>query len=70
MISDKIYIPEKWMALLSYNLGEPIPGATEYIRKEALLEWLESIVYQNNEHILAVAFNTAIEQVIDKLNSL
>lgn len=48
----------------------PQEGHSEYIRKDALLDWLESMFYQHNEHILAAGFNTAIEQVYDKLNSM
>ena len=43
---------------------------TEYIRKNAILEWLESMVYQHNEDRFDDGFNTAIGQVIDKINSL
>ena len=42
----------------------------EYIRKDALLEWLENMVYQHNEDRFDDGFNTAIGQVIDKLQLL
>lgn len=47
--------------------GEKFP---EYIRKDALLEWLESKVYEHNEDRFDDGFNAALGQVIDKLNSL
>lgn len=42
----------------------------EYIRKDALLEWLESKVYEHNEDRFDDGFNAALGQVIDKLNSM
>lgn len=41
-----------------------------YIRKDALLEWLESKVYEHNEDRFDDGFNAALGQVIDKLNSM
>ncbi len=43
-------------------------GGIEYIRKDFLLEWLESKVYEHNEDRFDDGFNTAIGQVIDKIN--
>ncbi len=45
-------------------------GGVEYIRKEALLEWLESKVYEHNEDRFDDGFNAALGQVIDKLNEM
>ena len=73
---DKIYIAAQTFPNEIDWDGSPISTKkvedtdVQYIRKDALLKWLESMVYQHNEHILAAGFNTAIEQVIDKLNSL
>ena len=57
---DKVYCP--------YMDGEKMIDV-EYIRKDALLEWLESKVYQHNEDKFDDGFNTALGQVIDKLNN-
>ena len=42
----------------------------EYIRKNALLEWLNGKVYEHNEDRFDDGFNAAMGQIIDKLNSL
>lgn len=42
----------------------------EYIRKDLLLEWLEAKVYEHNEDKFDDGFNTALGQVIDKINTL
>lgn len=42
----------------------------EFIRKDFLLEWLEAKVYEHNEDKFDDGFNTALGQVIDKINSL
>lgn len=42
----------------------------EYIRKDALLEWLESKVYKHNEDRFDDGFNAALGQVIDKINAI
>lgn len=42
----------------------------EYIRKDALLEWLNGKVYEHNEDRFDDGFNAALGQVIDKINSL
>ena len=41
-----------------------------YISKDALLEWLESKVYEHNEDRFDDGFNAALGQVIDKLNEI
>ena len=46
------------------------PDAEEYIRKDALMEWLESKVYEHNEDRFDDGFNAALGQVIDKLNEM
>lgn len=72
MIPDKIYA--KIIAGTLYASREPndVFGEDypEYLRKDALLEWLESKVYEHNEDRFDDGFNTALGQVIDKLNSL
>ena len=43
----------------------------EYICKDALIEWLESKVYEHNdEDRFDDGFNAALGRVIDKLNSM
>lgn len=42
----------------------------EYICKDTFLEWLEAKVYEHNEDKFDDGFNTALGQVIDKINSL
>lgn len=42
----------------------------EYIRKNALLGWLNEKVYEHNEDRFDDGFNAALGQVIDKINSL
>ena len=55
---------------------EMIPGGElpnvgiQYIRKDTLLEWLESKVYEHNEDRFDDGFNAALGQVIDKINTL
>lgn len=72
MKADKIYIPSEIMDVPK-NIFEtkPSKGATEYVRKEALIEWLEKA----NEQALIEQgeYNTGTtiwEEVIDKLNSM
>lgn len=42
----------------------------EYIRKDLLMEWLEAKVYEHNEDKFDDGFNTALGQVIDKIESI
>lgn len=68
---DKIYIDiidmdSGYMMAPSFENN----GGAEYIRKDALLEWLESKVYEHNEDRFDDGFNAALGQVIDKINSL
>lgn len=46
---------------------EPYAENTEYIRKDALMEWLNTRV---NDYGHTTPFRLAIQSVIDKLNSL
>ena len=64
---DKIYIHEVSATELALPVKE---YHIEYIRKDLLLEWLEAKVYEHNEDKFDDGFNTAIGQVIDKINSL
>lgn len=68
MIPDKIYIQKEDGKTITLN--KVYDTDIEYIRKDALLEWLESKVYQHNEDKFDDGFNTALGQVIDKINSL
>ena len=72
---DKIWLEEDYPNNGVLPGGVNIGGRTsnndiEYIRKEALLEWLESKVYEHNEDRFDDGFNTALGQMIDKINSL
>ena len=66
---DKIYLnsihPEPY-----WFKGKQVSSDIEYIRKDALLEWLESKVYEHNEDRFDDGFNAALGQVIDKLNEM
>lgn len=70
---DKIYI---WPMLNSSDgyvgiaWAEAHGGMEEYIRKDALLEWLNEKLYEHNEDRFDDGFNTALGQVIDKIESL
>lgn len=76
MIPDKIYFPAD--GLPSYIDWDGSPIRTKqvedsdvcYIRKDALMEWLEGKVYEHNEDRFDDGFNAALGQVIDKINSL
>lgn len=68
---DKIYIPNCIDTVSKAILTTTAkPDDVEYIRKNALLEWLESKVYEHNEDKFDDGFNTALGQVIDKINTL
>ena len=62
---DKIYIPGEWLCIPKNHFEtEDSPGATEYIRKDALLEWAKFKRFEvpgNGE---------AYQELIDKINSL
>ena len=66
---DKIYIDPN--VQIGWFRGErPSKLFREYIRKDLLLEWLKAKVYEHNEDKFDDGFNTALGQVIDKINSL
>ena len=64
MIPDKIYVPAKWMHVPG-NLfdTDPTTGATEYIRKDAILEWLE-------EELRNGGPTTLVQHVINRIKTL
>lgn len=66
---DKIYIPQHNIeAGTIQELSELIiEGSVEYIRKNALLEWLNA---KANDYGHTTPFRIAIQCTIDKLNSL
>lgn len=79
---DKIYLPiveEEGKRLLS-TIWWPednrpsnekfVVDAIPYIRKDALLEWLNGMVYEYNIDRFDDGFNAALGQVIDKINSM
>lgn len=76
MIPDKIYFPADGLPRYIDWDGSPIRTKKVedsdicYIRKDLLLEWLEAKVYEHNEDKFDDGFNTALGQVIDKINSL
>lgn len=66
---DKIYVCATHPAPFWFS-DKQIPNMIEYIRKDALLEWLESKVYEHNEDRFDDGFNAALGQVIDKINEM
>lgn len=79
---DKIFVPVVylgpedgdcpspiWWEKYKSHEHEEVIGSITYIRKDAMLEWLESGVYEHNEDRFDDGFNTALGQVIDKLNT-
>lgn len=62
---DKIVMPEA-TSQLRFTMTESV----EYIRKDALLGWLNGKVYEHNEDRFDDGFNAALGQVIDKIISL
>ena len=68
---DKLYVSQLIYETWQYQTPDPDDETqVEYIRKNALLEWLESKVYEHNEDRFDDGFNNALGQVIDKLNSM
>ena len=74
---DKIYIPIRFKdigRLAPTWWQEPIEGYTniEYIRKDALLEWLEERISDGDDEGLMTnqIANLAYKDVINKINSL
>lgn len=69
MIPDKIYTDNR-SVYSELPIFSQADANVEYVRKNALLEWLYGKVYEHNEDHFDDGFNTAMGQVIDKLNSL
>ena len=70
---NKIYIPGKWLCVPKNHFEtEDSPGATEYIRKEVILEWLNEKHKDLDPPCSERGFGRleAIEALIDKINSL
>ena len=70
---DKIYIPGKWLHIPSNHFEtEDSPGATEYIRKDALVVWLNERINDGDEEGLMInqIANLIYKEVIDKINAL
>ena len=65
---DTIYVSRPVYNQCGLIISEDKP--VKYIRKDALLEWLEGKVYEHNEDKFDDGFNTALGQVIDKINTL
>lgn len=75
MIPNKIYVEVRHPFGNEFTemLGFESRGNSddiEYIRKDLLLKWLEAKVYEHNEDKFDDGFNTALGQVIDKINIL
>ena len=64
MVPDKIYING-----FSAFATEPIKDGTEYIRKEALLEWAKGEIMPGNS-AEGKGWNWALQTLLEKLESL
>lgn len=63
---DKIYIDIDTFGFIhGYNAEAHPPACQEYIRKDALLEWLEDMRFMANSERVG-----AYQNVIDKLNEM
>jgi hypothetical protein len=61
---DKIYIPGEWLHIPSNHFEtEDSPGATEYIRKEALLEWANKMSKVSATIGEEISYNELIEHI-------
>ena len=73
MTPDKIYIPGKWLHVPSNHFEtEPSYDCTEYIRKDALVEWLKGRINDGDEEGLMTnqIANLAYKDVIDHIDEL
>ena len=64
-VPDKIYIPGEWLCIPKNHFEtEDSPGATEYIRKDLILEWCrDESKYWDNGDIM-------FREIIRKINML
>jgi len=70
MTPDKIYIPGKWLHVPSNHFEtEPSYDCTEYIRKDALVEWAREN-FETCKTIGTRAMQKAFEELIDRIKSL
>jgi len=70
MTPDKIYIPGKWLHVPSNHFEtEPSYDATEYIRKDALVEWAKEN-FETCKIVGTRAMQKAFEELIDRIKSL
>ena len=74
-LTDKIYIPGKWLHVPANHFEtEPSPGCTEYIRKDALLEWAKEQIKAMEDFPQPYNYLhgriAAMNDLIDKLNSM
>lgn len=65
MILDKIYCGNDGHGNLSFS-SSLFDSASEYIRKDALMEWAKQKQYES----LTIVADNFWQEVIDKLNSL
>lgn len=72
MIPDKIYIRHYWMPeeLDDEWRLNPVEDeqCEEYIRKDALIEWLQEV--RSIPHENAITRDLAFQEVVNKLNSM
>jgi len=71
MIPDKIYIPKEYtdndITPIGVTTKLVFPNDVCYIRKDALIEWLEEC---KNNPIITDLQKDNIQELIDKINSL
>ena len=66
---DKIYIEQKAVMYDLVNIEPCKPDDYEYIRKDALLEWVSGELMPGNS-AEGKGWNLALQTLIDKLNSM
>lgn len=67
---DKCYITREKNGVV-YSLSFNDNGGLEYIRKDALIEWANSwLAFKRSGIVLDDGFSYAMDELIDKLNSM
>lgn len=68
---DKIYMSNLIYDSWQYTIPDPDDETeVEYIRKDALIEWLENKIAENEGGFVAGLTNLAYQDVLNKLNSI
>ena len=71
MIPDKIYLHEEDFARIYTQPSSTIDDDIEYIRKEALMEWLDGkLTIEGAMEGYVGGYDSALKDVIDKLNKM